>query len=172
MDAKEKQSIFIKTYLKSTLKQHKYLTSGQTWWKDHGDFYVIINLQNFSWNTKDDVTFCFNIGIGLKSLMKDLSKKPTHFDLTVPIREGAYLAESRKINNYRNNAGYIINRNTDIDDFIIGLRVDFESEILPKLEKLVTLNDCVEYYEQFPFWGDRLKGIINSKNKANFNICN
>ncbi|MBZ4033182.1 DUF4304 domain-containing protein [Flavobacterium sp. 17A] len=57
MNAKEKQLEFIKSYLKPTLKNLEYKTSGQTWWKDKGDFYTLINLQNFSWNTKDRVNF-------------------------------------------------------------------------------------------------------------------
>jgi hypothetical protein len=52
-----------------------------------------------------------------------------------------------------------------INKFTDEIRGDFESEILPKLEKLMTLNDCVEYYRQFPFWGDRLKEMIENENK-------
>ena len=70
MTAKEKQTLFIKTYLKTTLKTFGYQTSGQTWWKDKGDFYNVINLQNYSWNSKDSVDFRFNIGIALKATLK------------------------------------------------------------------------------------------------------
>lgn len=65
----------IKTYLKPTLKQFGYQTSGQTWWKDNGDFFTLINLQNFSWNSKDSVDFCFNIGVAVKATMTDKTKK-------------------------------------------------------------------------------------------------
>ena len=126
--AKEKQSIFIKSYLKPILKQHGYLTSGQTWWRDHGEFYIIINLQNFSWNTQNNVDFCFNIGIALKSQMKDIFKKPTHFNLTIPIREGSYLPDSRKETIYRKKTGYFINQDTDLDIFINEAKIDFEEK--------------------------------------------
>ena len=62
MTGKEKQKELIKNYLKPTLKDYGYKTSGQTWWKDKGEFFTLINLQNFSWNNKDNVDFCFNIG--------------------------------------------------------------------------------------------------------------
>jgi len=52
MTAKEKQAEFIKNYLKPILKDHGYLVSGQTWWKDKGDFFNVINLQSYSWNSK------------------------------------------------------------------------------------------------------------------------
>jgi len=42
MTAKELQIEFIKTYLKPTLKLHNYKTSGQTWWKNMGDFFIVI----------------------------------------------------------------------------------------------------------------------------------
>jgi hypothetical protein len=161
MDAKENQSIFIKTYLKPALKQHGYLTGGQTWWRDQGDFYIIINLQNFSWNTKDDVTFCFNIGIGLKSLMKDHTLKPKYTDLTIPIRQDSYLPDSRKVNQNKNTTGYIINSASDINDFIKEIKIDFEEWILPALDELRTIADCINYYEKIPFWGDHLKRVIN-----------
>jgi hypothetical protein len=37
--AKEKQSIVIKECLKPIFKQNGFLTDGQTWWKERGDFY-------------------------------------------------------------------------------------------------------------------------------------
>jgi hypothetical protein len=165
MTAKDKQSILIKTYLKSLLKRHGYLTNVKTWWRDQGDFFIVINLQNFSWNSKEDVTFCFYVGIALKTAMKNpKSNKPTLYDLTVPIRHGAYLPDSRKAGRYKNKTGYIINANTDINDFIKEMAIDFEEEILPQLDKLKTVADCVSYYEPFPFWGDQLKRIV-SKNR-------
>ena len=75
MTAKEKQAYIIKIYLKPTLKTFGYQTSGQTWWKDKGDFFNFINLQNYSWNSKDSVDFRFNIGIALKATIKDKQKK-------------------------------------------------------------------------------------------------
>jgi hypothetical protein len=163
--AKEKQSIFIKTYLKPTLKAHGYLTNVQTWWRDQGDFFIIVNLQNFSWNTRNEVDFCFNIGIALKSQMKDLSKNPAYNNLTVQTREDPYLSDLRNRNPSRGKNGYTISEHTDVNNFISEVKMDFESEILPKLDKLITINDCVEFYSKFPFWGDVLKKAINSKSE-------
>ena len=97
MTAKEIQTEFIKTFLKPSLKSLGYQTNGQTWWKDKGDFFTLINLQNFSRNSKDSVDFCFNIGVALKATMKDTDKKkPTAHDLTVYLREGFYLPDTDK----------------------------------------------------------------------------
>ena len=160
MTAKEKQSEFIKSYLKPTLKQNGYQTSGQTWWKDKGDFFNVINLQNYSWNSKDTVDFRFNIGIALKATVKDVQKKKaTYNDLTTHLDEGTFLPD-RTNRKFGNNQGYSITDNTDFDEFITAMKTDFETYILPVLDEPKTLADCIKFYERFPFWGDNLKKVI------------
>ena len=160
MTAKEKQTEFIKSYLKPTLRQNGYQTSGQTWWKDKGDFFNVINLQNYSWNSKDSVDFRFNIGIALKATVKDeQKKKATYNDLTTHLDEGTFLPD--RINRkFGNNQGYSITNKTDIEQFIAALKNDFETYILPGLEEPKTLADCIKFYNQFPFWADNLKKVI------------
>ena len=161
MTAKEKQTQFIKTYLKPTLKTLGYKTSGQTWWKDKGDFFTLINLQNFSWNSKDSVDFCFNIGVALKATMTDTDKKkPTVHDLTVYLRENYYLPDNRQEYKFRNKTGYMLTEKADLNDFVAELKLDFENYILPTLDKLNSLKDCVDRFGSITFWGDNLKKVI------------
>lgn len=161
MTAKEKQTQFINTYLKPTLKNIGYQTSGQTWWKDKGDFFTLINLQNFSWNSKESVDFCFNIGVALKATMKDTDKKkPTVHDLTVYLRESFYLPDSRQEYKFRNKTGYLLTEQADLNDFIFELKSDFENYILPTLDKLCSLQNCVDKFGNITFWGDNLKKAI------------
>jgi len=163
MNAKEIQSEFIKTYLKPTLKSYGYQTSGQTWWKYMGDFFIIINLQNSQGNSKEKISFCFNIGIALTEYIKDPNKKKaTYFDILTYTREETYLSESRKKSKYRKDGwlGYLMTENTDLDDFISELKIDFEDEILVILEKFKTLKDCVEFYGGMKVWGKILKEQI------------
>ena len=164
MTAKEKQSEFIKSYLKPTLKQFGYQTSGQTWWKDKGDFFTVINLQNYSWNSKDSVDFRFNIGIALRATVKDgQKKKATYNDLTTHLDEGTFLPD-RKKRKFGDNQGYSIKDDTDLTEFTNALKEDFEIYILPGLDRPNSLADCVEFYGQFPFWGDNLKRVIKENN--------
>lgn len=161
MTAKERQTQFIKTYLKPTLKNLGYKTSGQTWWKDKGDFFTLINLQNFSWNSKENVDFCFNIGVALKATMTDMDKKkPTVHDLTVYLRESYYLPDNRQEYKFRNKTGYLLTVKADLNDFVAELRLDFENYILPTLDKLNSLQDCVDKFGGITFWGDNLKKVI------------
>ncbi|SEI50902.1 protein of unknown function [Dyadobacter sp. SG02] len=161
MTAKEKQIQFIKTFLKPTLKSFNYQTSGQTWWQDKGDFFTLINLQNFSWNNKDSVDFCFNIGIVLKVTMKDLgNKSPTYHNLTVYLREGYYLPPNRSVHEFRNKTGYRVNGQTDFNAFMNELRIDFIDHILPALEELNSIQSCVDNFGDVPFWGEHLKKVL------------
>ncbi len=164
MTAKEKQKEFIKTYLKPTLKLNGYKTSGQTWWKDKGDFFIVINLQNYSWNSKECVDFRFNIGIALKAIISDNEKKKaTYNDLVTHLDEGTFIPD-RENRKFGNNQGYSIGTKTDLNEFIDTLRTDFETYILPKLEEPKSLKDCVKFYEAYPVWGDILKRVIKENN--------
>ena len=165
MNAKEKQIEIITFYLKPTLKRFGYKTSGLNWWKDKGDFFYFINLQNYSFNSKDDVYFCFNIGVTLKATMKDLSKiKPNYYDVGIKLREDSYLTQERLKQEFRNNFGYNINNQTNVADFILEIRNDFENEILPSLEKLNSLKDCLARYENEIFFGEYFKKALIENN--------
>lgn len=167
MTAKDKQTEFIKTYLKPTLKQNGYQTSGQTWWRNQGHFFIIINLQNYSWNDKDNVDFCFNIGIGLTATLKDTEKKKAGYnDLSIHVRESFHLPDNRQEHKYKSNVGYSLKSDTDFEDFKKEMSYDFEIGILPKLNTLKTLKDCVDFYGGLTFWGDNLKTVISENNHS------
>ena len=164
MTAKEKQETVIRSYLKPKLKEEGYRTSGHTWWKFIDDFFIVINLQNSQWNTKNEISFCFNIGVGLTKRLKNPQvRKANHFDTITHLREDAYLSGERKIHKYRKKGwlGYGMTDSTDVPEFINELKKDFEEDILPKLKSLHNVQDCIEFYKQFDFWGDRLQKMYN-----------
>lgn len=163
MTAKDIQTNFIKTYLKPKLKEHGYKTSGRTWWKSMGDFFIVINLQNSQWNSKEELSFCLNIGVALTEKLADKEKKKaTYFDIAAQLREDAYLTEERQqIKKARGGwLGYEITETTNTNDFIADFKIDLEGNILKQLDKLKTLKDCVLFYEKFDFWGSNLKRQI------------
>lgn len=165
MILKEIQSELIKNHLKPYLKLLGFKVSGQTWILERTDFYIVINLQNYSWNSSDSVDFCFNIGIALKNTLKDPNrKKVSHYDINTPLREGAYLSENRQSHDCKNNVGYFIDSKTRIDIVVKEIMYDFKEEILPRLLSLETINDCVDFYSKFPIWGDSLKKILKANN--------
>ncbi|UZO82390.1 hypothetical protein NBT05_07925 [Aquimarina sp. ERC-38] len=46
---------------------------------------------------------------------------------------------------------------TDLEDFTNELSIDFEKEILPKLNELTSIENCLKFYEKFNFWGSVLQ---------------
>ncbi|MCC9138936.1 DUF4304 domain-containing protein [Pontibacter silvestris] len=169
MNAKDKQKEFIKTYLKPKLKEEGYNTAGQNWWKNKGDFFITINLQNSQWNSVESLSFCFNIGVALTEKIKDPEKKKaTYYDAGAAIREDGFLPDERKKHKYRKESwlGYIITNDTDLEDFSRELKIDFEEAILPKLNNLDSLEDCLSFFKQFGFWGENLKKQIEEISKT------
>lgn len=163
MTAIEIQTDFIKTYLKPTLKEHGYKTSRQTWWKNMGDFFIVINLQNSQWNNKEELSFCLNIGVALTEKLADKEKKKaTYFDIATQLREDAYLTDERQqIKKAKGGwLGYKITDTTNINDFIADFKIDLEENILKRLNQLRTLKECMLFYEKFDFWGNELKRQI------------
>lgn len=57
-------------------------------------------------------------------------------------------------------ARYVLTEQVDLNDFIAELKSDFEIYILPTLDKLNSLNDCVDKFGGITFWGDNLKKVI------------
>jgi hypothetical protein len=147
--AKEKQKEFIKLYLKPTLKAWGYQTSGQIWWKDKGDFFVVIALANSSYNLAEHVSFWFNITLAIASKLKDpIKKKVSSRDvISLGIYETTYLPKDRHKHLFRDNRYIHLKEDTNLAEFIAEMKIDFEKEILPCLEKLQTLNDWVVFYE-------------------------
>jgi len=52
-----------------------------------------------------------------------------------------------------------------LSDFTNELKTDFEIDILPKLNGLKTLDDCLEFYGQFEFWNNVLKTQVEELRK-------
>ena len=154
MTAKVIQLKFIKTYLKPTLKERGFKTSGQTWWKDKGDFFIVINLQNSQWNSKEELSFCLNIGIALTSLLADKEKKKVnHFDIIPHLRQNAYLTPERLQSISKGGSlGYKITDKTSLTEFIADFKIDLEQNILSVLDSFYTLEDCIKFYDKFEFW--------------------
>ncbi len=149
--AKEIQTEFIQTYLKPKLKEYRYKTNAQTWWKNMGDYFIVINLQNSQWNSKEELSFCLNIGVAITEKIADKEKKRvTYFDMAVDDREDAFLPETRLKNEslHKGGLGYKITDTTNMKEFIEYFKIDFEEHILKTLEKLRTLNDCIVFYEK------------------------
>lgn len=165
MTAIERQKEWIRKHLSPILKEWGYRRSGNTWTKDKGEFVNVINIQNYSWNTKDNVDFRFNIGIVIKASKSDEEKKRLSIHNAIVRFDEGMLLPKAKDGKYRNNQGYNINSATDIIDFTESTINDFVSYILPSMDQPSSLSECIDIYGNLPFWGDRLKKEFNMLGK-------
>lgn len=153
MTAKEKQLAFVRDFLKPLLKAEGYKTAGNKWWKINEPYFNFIELQNFSWNSRNSTDFCFNFTTGFIAEV-DHSKKPT-------IHDGfAYVCESyfyvSKNNYWKGVNGYHINDSTDLSKFSEQVLNDFKLLILPKFNLLTDADSIANFYSD-EFWGPRVK---------------
>jgi hypothetical protein len=153
MNPKGKQKEIITKTLKPILKKWGYKTAGQNWWKINGDFFNAINLQNFSWNTQNGVDFCFNFSTGLSKTIQKKSRVTTHDGITYQ-REVSFLPNTKTL--HRDDLGYHITPQTDINAFGKEIGTDFESIILPKLDSLKSIDALLGFYKD-GFFADRLR---------------
>jgi hypothetical protein len=160
MTAKETQAHILKVCLKPLLKNSGYRTSNLNWWKEQGDIVVAINLQNFSWNTRDSIDFCFNIGIGFKAIIGN--EKPTILNSTITLREGSFI--QNRPHEFRDHTGYRLGSHSSTEGFMIELNKDFTQFILPKLESLRTVQDCLIEFGSLDFWGEHLRATLRKYN--------
>jgi hypothetical protein len=142
LSAQQLQSQFLSSYLKPALKAQGYKNEEQIWWKEKQGFFLLIQLQNFPW-CKDSLAFCFNIG---------MSVTLPNFSSYAP--ETAYISPKRKKHKYKRKIGYSVTDSALLSDYIQELKADFETEILPRLESLQTLDDCRKFYQHFPSFNE------------------
>lgn len=163
MTAQEIQTEFVKSYLKPTLKERGYRTSGRNWWRDMGEFFITINLQTSQWSSKEELSFRLNIGLALTERLADKNrKKATHFDAAIHLDERAFLSKDRFALHQQLGGwlGYKITDSTKVDEFIEYFKVDLEDNVLRKLEELRTLRDCVAFSDGFEFWSEQFRRQI------------
>ncbi len=153
LNAKEKQLLVISEILKPLLKNAGYRTSGNKWWKINGIYFNLIELQNFSWNSRNSVDFCFNFTTGFVNDIENLKKPRNHDGLTF-VREGYFKVPKDKY--WNGNNGYHIEDTTALSKFKKRVLDDFKDIILPKLALLTTEEAIYNFYSN-SFWGPFVK---------------
>jgi hypothetical protein len=159
--AKEKQLIFVKDSLKPLLKVAGYKTIGNKWCKKHEPFFNLIELQNFSWNSRNSVDFCFNFTTGFISDVTN-PQKPTIHDGIPYVRENYFGVIQNDY--WRGANSYHIDNNTDLGKFTEQVLNDFKLLILPKFNLLTNEDSIVSFYSD-EFWGPRVKQSLTLGHK-------
>jgi len=151
--AKTKQQAFIRDFLKPLLKAEGYKTAGNKWWKVNEPFFNFIELQNFSWNSRNSVDFTFNFTTGFINQVEN-AHKPTIHDGLAYVRESYFGVTKNDC--WKGLNGYHIDDTTDLMSFSEQVINDFKLLILPKFT-LLTDEDSIANFYSDNFWGPRVK---------------
>lgn len=133
---------------------------GDIWWKSFEEFSLVLTMQKYWWSTEDKVDFRINLGLMIPPIKASSKKRPEITELAVCVSQDCYLPEEIQFHRYKNSIGYCIKNEDDASEFLNLIRRDFEGYILPQLLEQKTLQDCIDFYKNIPFWNQRLDRFI------------
>ena len=142
------------------LKDAGFNNEGDIWWKSTEEFSLVLTLQNYWWSTDDKIDFRINLGLMIPPIHKKSKKRPEITELAVCVSQDCYLPESIQFHKYKNSIGYCIKNGDNTKEFLELIQRDFTDFIMPQLLKQETLENCVDFYKNVPFWNQRLNRFI------------
>jgi len=146
--------------LKPIMLKAGFNNDGDIWWKSTEDFSLVLTLQKYWWSTDDKIDFRINLGLMIPPIQKDTSARPEITELAVCVSQDCYLPEELQFHKFKNSIGYCIKNEDHEEQFMEMILRDFEEYLIPQLTQQKTLDDCVEFYKEVPFWNQRLDRFI------------
>ncbi|MBZ9628342.1 DUF4304 domain-containing protein [Psychroflexus sp. CAK1W] len=146
--------------LKPLMLKNNFQNDGEIWWKSTEDFSLVLTLQKYWWSTEDKIDFRINLGLMIPPIKESNKKRPEITELAVCVSQDCYLPEDIQFHKFKNSIGYCIKNEDDMEEFLTVVQRDFEKYIIPQFVKQQTLEDCVEFYKDVPFWNQRLDRFI------------
>ncbi|MFD0932345.1 DUF4304 domain-containing protein [Psychroflexus salinarum] len=146
--------------LKPLMVEAGFNNEGEIWWKSKEDFSLVLTLQKYWWSTDDKIDFRINLGLMIPPIKASSRKRPEITELAVCVSQDCYLPEEIQFHRYKNSIGYSLTNEDNADEFLNLISRDFEEYIIPQLIQQETLQDCVEFYKDVPFWNQRLDRFI------------
>lgn len=130
--------------------------SGEIWWKSREEFSLVLTLQKYWWSTDDKIDFRINLGLMIPPIKATSTQRIEITELAVCVCQDCYLPDEIQFHTYKNRIGYSLSSKDNADEFLKLISRDFKTYILPQLIQQETLEDCVEFYKDAPFWSQRL----------------
>ncbi|SDG50838.1 DUF4304 domain-containing protein [Psychroflexus sediminis] len=146
--------------LKPLMLEANFKNDGEIWWKSEEDFSLVLTLQKYWWSTEDKIDFRINLGLMIPPIKHSNIKRPEITELAVCVSQDCYLPEDIQFHKFKNSIGYCIKNDDNDEEFLNLIQRDFEKYIIPQLIRQESLEDCVEFYKDVPFWNQRLDRFI------------
>lgn len=160
MKAIDQQLKICNEILNPLLKAAGFNDDEQIWWKSFDNFSLVLNIQNYWWSTDDRVDFRINLGLMIPPIKNAEKHKPELTDLAVCVSQDCFLPEERQFHKFKNSIGYTIKSEDAFRKVSEHIKKDLIEEILPKFFSQNTLEECLKFYKDVPFWNNRLERLI------------
>ncbi|MDE7250912.1 MAG: DUF4304 domain-containing protein [Lachnospiraceae bacterium] len=143
MKPTEKRNVLVKQMLRPLLKSRGFQSSGNTWWRELKDGWLIIHMQNSRWNgSATGANFNFQISVSSKNEIVDKLKNQWRHNLINDLCGTDFLPYCGYLSPHMTPFGYQIDgyRNgmpsdDPLDEFIEQVRGDFETLFYQLLTK-------------------------------------
>lgn len=132
----------------------------EIWWRSTEEFSLVLTLQKYWWSTDDKIDFRINLGLMIPPIKTSSRKRPEITEMAVCVSQDCYLPEDIQFHKFKNSIGYCIKNDDNIKEFLDLIKRDFEDYIMPQFLQQKTLEDCVQFYKDVPFWNQRLDRFI------------
>lgn len=152
----------VKEVIAPIFKELGFRKNANNFYLDHGFIGQVFNVQQSQWNSKEDKTFVFNLGLIDKELNievydRELPKFPKEYDCDIRLRLGHLM---NKGDNW-----YDLNKRTNIDKLKMLVKKDIETYALPFFKKYEEPKCWLEFFDwkYEPLTGPITKYLIIEK---------
>lgn len=142
-DIKSEFDLIIKEVIAPVLKANGFQKSGNNFYRDLGEIGQAFNIQQSQWNSKDDKTFVFNLGLLDKEIQneiyqRELPKFPKEYSCEIRLRHGQLMNKG--------DVWYALNKRTDLEKLKAQIDNDLEKYVLPFFDKYQDPKKWIEFF--------------------------
>ena len=152
----------VKEIIAPIFKELGFRKNANNFYRDLDTIGQVFNVQQSQWNSKDDKTFVFNLGLIDKEINKevydrDLPKFPKEYDCDIRLRMGGLMNKGDR--------WYDLNKRIDLGKLKAQIKSEIEEYALPFFEKYKEPKNWIEFFrwKYEPITGPIAKYLIIAK---------
>ena len=143
-DIKIEFEIIVKEIVAPIFQRFGFKKSGNNFYREASGIGQAFNIQQSQWNSKDNKTFVFNLGLIDKEIYTEIYNKeppkfPKEYDWEIRLRLGHLMNKGDK--------WYDLNKWTDLTKLKIEIKVDIEAYVIPFFEKFSEPFKWLEFFD-------------------------
>ena len=152
----------VKEIIAPIFKELGFRKNANNFYRDLNSIGQVFNVQQSQWNSKDDKTFVFNLGLIDKEINKEVYERefpkfPKEYDCDIRLRLGLLMNKGDR--------WYDLNKRIDLEKLKIQVKTEIEKYALPFYEKYKDPKNWIEFFDwkYEPLTGPIAKYLILEK---------